>query len=56
MYFNYILLQLPKANYIYFLVVCFLAFDIRMNSFSTDERNPESKTSKLIESAEITNR
>lgn len=32
-----------------------MAFDVRMNSFSSDERSPDSRTSRLIESAETTN-
>lgn len=32
-----------------------LAFDIQMNSFSPSERLPNSRSSKLIESAEVTN-
>lgn len=38
-----------------FSVVCLMAFDIRMNSFSEDELKPDSRSSKLIRAAEITN-
>lgn len=36
-------------------LTCLLAFDEWMNSFSDDERHPESRTSKLIKSAQDTN-
>lgn len=37
------------------LVICYLAFDVRMDSFSLDEKRTDSITSRLIESAEVTN-
>lgn len=36
-------------------VVCYLAFDIRMESFSDKERQPNSKSNKLIQAAEDSN-
>jgi ecdysteroid 25-hydroxylase CYP302A1 len=32
-----------------------LAFDERIDSFSEDERKPDSRSSRLMEAAEITN-
>lgn len=37
------------------LVLCHIVFDVRMNSFSEIELNPTSRSSKLIEAAEMTN-
>lgn len=37
-------------------LVCLLAFDERLDSFSESERRPESKSSKLIRASEETNR
>lgn len=36
-------------------VVCYLAFDVRMNSFSDVERNDTSRSSRLIQAAEDAN-
>lgn len=44
----------PNVGIFDFLVICYLAFDVRMDSFSLDERRKESITSQLIESAEET--
>lgn len=37
------------------LVTCFTAFDVRMNSFSKEERQKDSRSSKLIDAAFTTN-
>lgn len=39
-----------------FQVTCLFTFGVRMDSFSLEEKHPQSKTSKLIRSAETTNR
>lgn len=39
----------------WFPVLCLLAFDLRLNSFSEKERRPESRSTKLIEAAEDIN-
>ena len=36
-------------------VICIVAFDEKMNSFSEEEMQKDSKSSKLIEAAEVTN-
>lgn len=48
--------SLMKLNLIILLsVVCLLTFDVRMNSFSEFERNEVSRSSRLIDAAEISN-
>lgn len=36
-------------------MICQFVFDVRMNSFSETELDPNSRSSKLIEAAEVTN-
>lgn len=36
-------------------MVCYLAFDVRMQSFEQHERQPNSITSRLIDAAETSN-
>lgn len=36
-------------------MLCHIVFDVRMNSFSKAELDPQSRSSKLIEAAEVTN-
>lgn len=38
-----------------FQVTCLLTFDVRLNSFSIEEKHPRSKTSRLIRATETTN-
>lgn len=38
-----------------FSVTCLVAFDVRMNSLSDEERRPDSRSSKLINAAFETN-
>lgn len=38
-----------------FQVTCLLTFDVRLNSFSIEEKHPNSKTSRLIRATETTN-
>lgn len=37
------------------LVVCYLAFDVRMESFTAKERDPLSRSTQLIQAAEDSN-
>jgi ecdysteroid 25-hydroxylase CYP302A1 len=46
---------LEEINRLNLELICLLAFDEKMNSFSDVERKPDSTTSKLIEAAEETN-
>lgn len=36
-------------------MICFLAFDVRMESFTEKERDPSSRSSRLIQAAEDSN-
>lgn len=36
-------------------MVCYLAFDVRMESFGDKERHPKSRSSQLIQAAEDSN-
>lgn len=44
-----------SINFDVISVVCYLAFDVRMESFSEKERQPDSKSNKLIQAAEDSN-
>lgn len=46
-------MQFLKINV--FAVVCYLSFDVRMESFSDKERHPQSKSSRLVQAAEDAN-
>lgn len=37
------------------VVVCYLAFDVRMDSFTEKQRHPESRSTRLIQAAEDAN-
>lgn len=50
-----IIISILNTNCFYLIVVCYLAFDVRMKSFEPQERQRNSVTSRLIEAAEITN-
>lgn len=36
-------------------VICYLAFDVRMRSFTHQERNPASRSTRLLKAAEDAN-
>ena len=40
---------------LFVIVICIVAFDEKMNSFSEEEMREDSKSTKLIESALVTN-
>ncbi|XP_059612609.1 cytochrome P450 302a1, mitochondrial [Phlebotomus argentipes] len=46
---------LPELSRLNLEIIGFLAFDTRLNSFSDEERVPESRSSRLIEAAEESN-
>ena len=46
---------LPELARLNLEMVCLMAFDVRMNSLSEEERHPKSRTSRLIDAAEVTN-
>lgn len=50
-------MQRPNSNelFTHFLVVCYLAFDVRMESFTEKEQHPKSRSSRLIQAAEDAN-
>lgn len=43
------------TNFDRYTVVCYLAFDVRMESFTEKQRQPDSRSSKLIKAAEDAN-
>lgn len=47
--------MLPEVSRLNLELTCLLAFDEKLNSLSEEERHPNSRSSKLMESAEITN-
>ncbi|CAO1322094.1 unnamed protein product [Diamesa hyperborea] len=47
--------MLPEVSRLNLELTCLLAFDEKLNSFSEEQRHPDSRSSKLMESAEITN-
>ncbi|KAF7408215.1 hypothetical protein HZH66_002752 [Vespula vulgaris] len=46
---------LPLLSRLFLELTCFTAFDVRMNSFSKEERQKDSRSSKLIDAAFTTN-
>ncbi|XP_015180048.1 PREDICTED: cytochrome P450 302a1, mitochondrial-like isoform X2 [Polistes dominula] len=46
---------LPLLSRLFLELTCLTAFDVRMNSFSKEERQQDSRTSKLIDAAFTTN-
>ncbi|XP_025158048.1 cytochrome P450 302a1, mitochondrial isoform X2 [Harpegnathos saltator] len=46
---------LPLLSRLFLELTCLVAFDVRMNSFSEEERRPDSRSSKLIDAAFETN-
>ena len=47
--------MLPEVSRLNLELTCLLAFDEKLNSFSKEQRHPDSISSKLMESAEVTN-
>lgn len=52
---NILIMSLMLLVLLNFLVVCLLTFDVRMNSFSESERREDSRSTRLIDAAEISN-
>ncbi|KAL5291061.1 CYP302A1 family protein [Megaselia abdita] len=47
--------MLPELARLNLELTCLLTFDVRLNSFSIEEKHPNSKTSRLIRATETTN-
>ena len=47
--------MLPEVSRLNLELTCLLAFDEKLNSFTKEQRHPDSRSSKLMESAEVTN-